>query len=71
MSTITPPKTVDIPTQKDEIEEKPKPTESADYYDATGDLQLLSSDNVLFRIHAYRLQASSLVGNGKDQNAFC
>jgi hypothetical protein len=59
MSTITPLKTVSAPAQKDEIEEKSKPTESTQYYDATGDLQLLSSDNVLFRIHAYRLQASS------------
>jgi hypothetical protein len=29
------------------------------YYDETGDLEIISSDNVLFKIHAYYLQASS------------
>lgn len=34
---------------------------SKDYYDPEGDLEILSSDNVLFKLHAYRLQASSCV----------
>lgn len=59
MSTITTLDIVSTPVQQDEIEETSKPAKSEKYYDESGDLELLSSDNVLFRIHAYRLQASS------------
>lgn len=34
-------------------------TRSTDYYHETGDLEILSSDNVLFKVQAYYLQASS------------
>jgi hypothetical protein len=35
------------------------PTRSDEYYDEDGDLEIVSSDNVLFRLHAFRFQASS------------
>jgi hypothetical protein len=35
------------------------PIHSERYYDEEGDLEILSSDNVLFKLHAYQLQASS------------
>ena len=34
-------------------------TKSQKYYDEDGDLEIVTSDNVLFKIHAYYLQASS------------
>jgi hypothetical protein len=42
-------------------ETEPKPTKSEKYYDDEGDLEILSSDNVLFKLHAYHFQASSYV----------
>lgn len=58
MSTATPPKPIIDATVK---VEDVKPTRSERYYDESGDVELLSSDNVLFKLHAYRLQASSYV----------
>jgi len=36
-----------------------KPSQSKDYYDEKGDLEISSSDGMMFKVHAYRLQASS------------
>lgn len=41
--------------------EDAEPTRSDRYHDESGDIELLSSDNVLFKLHAYNLQASSYV----------
>lgn len=38
-----------------------EPKQSENYHDIEGDLEILSSDNVLFKLHAYRFQASSSV----------
>ena len=32
---------------------------SSQYYDEEGDIEIVSSDNVVFKLPAYRLQASS------------
>lgn len=37
------------------------PIYSETYYDDEGDLEIVSSDNVLFKLHAYQLQSSSWV----------
>jgi len=44
-----------FPVKKEQTE----PKHSENYYDSEGDIEILSSDNVLFKLHAYRLQASS------------
>jgi hypothetical protein len=56
MTTPMKPASTDTSTVK---EEELKPTKSENYYDDQGNLEILSSDNVLFRLHAYRFQASS------------
>lgn len=35
------------------------PRKSYDHYDGTGDLEIMTSDGVLFKVHAYYLQAVS------------
>ena len=44
-----------FPVKKEQTE----PKHSENYYDSEGDIEILSSDNLLFKLHAYRLQASS------------
>lgn len=36
-----------------------EPAKSEEYYDPQGDLEILSSDGVLFKVHAYTMQAGS------------
>lgn len=48
-------------TDASSLKETVKPTKSEHYYDDEGDLEILSSDNVLFKLHAYQFQASSYV----------
>lgn len=35
------------------------PTRSTKYYDEAGEVEVISSDNIAFRVPAYRVQASS------------
>jgi hypothetical protein len=52
-------------TMSSESEGSPEPyqnvsvTRSEESFEEDGDLEILSSDGILFRIHAYRFQASS------------
>jgi hypothetical protein len=36
-------------------------SKSPDHYDPEGDLDIISSDNVVFKVHAYHFKASSWV----------
>lgn len=46
-------------TQSDDHETSPQLHEV--YYDQEGDLEIVTSDNVLFKIHAYEFQSASWV----------
>jgi hypothetical protein len=47
-------------SNKPAVKDKPsKRTNSNDHYNEEGDLEIISSDGVVFKLHAYRLQASS------------
>jgi hypothetical protein len=48
--------------RKDKVEEEKKtPTISIEYNSDDADISLISSDNVLFKVHSYRLMTASQV----------
>jgi hypothetical protein len=47
------------PTADDKSKPKEEPKTCEDYDDDDADIELISSDNVRFKIHSYRLQSAS------------